>query len=130
MERIELEEVRQNFGDVLKLVANAKQRIVITEGAAERAALVPLEDLALLERLDGDTDVPVEHVAAGEVMRHLREDLGVVSSESERIVIRDGGKDIACLVPRRDLDVLQNLDDRLDIEAAKRLLQQELDDDA
>ena len=48
----------------------------------------------------------------------------------QRIVIRDGGKDIACLVPRRDLDVLQNLDDRLDIEAAKRLLQQELDDDA
>lgn len=130
VDRIDLEEAKRNFSDVLKLVANAKQRIVIAHEGKDLGALIPLEDFALLERLDGDVDVPVEHVVAAEVMRHLEEDLVVVSSEAERIVVRESGKDVACLVPPRDLSVLQNLDDRLDIEAAKRLLQKELDDDA
>lgn len=129
MERIELDEVKKNFGDVLKLVENAKQRIAVTSGGVELAALIPLEDLALLEKLDGDVDVPVEHVPAAEVMRHLDDDLKLVAAEAQRIVIQEKRGDVACLVPKRDLATLQELDDRLDIEAAKRLLQKELDDE-
>lgn len=131
MERIQFEVVRGNLDDVLKLVGNARQRIVIQENGRDRAALISLEDFALLENLDGDLNIPVEHVPLRDVKKYFSEDLAQVADREERIVIQEDGKDLAALVPGRDLALLENLDSRLDIEAAKRLLEQELkrDDD-
>lgn len=123
MNRIPIDEVKGNFDDVLLLVSNGKQRMVITEGDEAKAALIPLEDLALLENLDGDANIEKETVPRAEVHAHLSEDLDQVASREERIVVRDGKKDIAALVPERDLATLEGLDSRLDIEAAKRLLE-------
>ena len=129
MDRIQFKVVKENFDDVIKLVGNAKQRIVIQENDQDRAALIPIEDLALLENLDGETDVPVEHVPVRDVKKHLSEDLAQVADRQERIVVQEDGKDLVALVPARDLEVLENLDSRLDIEAAKRLLQKKLEQD-
>lgn len=126
MERIQASVVKRNFGDCLKLVANARHRIVVQEGDVDRAALISLEDMALLENLDGDANIEVEHVAIEEVKKHLSEDLAQVADREERIVLKDGDKEIAVLVPKRDLATLENLDSRLDIEAAKRLLQERM----
>lgn len=118
-----LQEVKKNFRDVVLLVGNGRQRILIQEKGRDRAALIPLEDLALLENLDGDRDVAVEHVSIEDVRRHLSEDLALVADRDERILVQDRGVDLACLVPGRDLAVLENLDASLDMEAARRSLE-------
>ncbi|MBI4881071.1 MAG: type II toxin-antitoxin system Phd/YefM family antitoxin [Planctomycetes bacterium] len=127
MERFQADVVKKNLADVLLLVGNGKQRVVIQRGSADRAALIPLEDLALLENLDGEAAVAVEHVPAVDVKRHLARDVDLVAGRGQRIVLVEDGKDVAALVPASDLALLENLDSRLDIEAAKRLLQQEID---
>ncbi len=126
---MQVDVVKKNFDDVLKLVGNARQRIVIQEGGQDRAALIPLEDIALLENLDGDKDIAVEHVPVADVKKHLSDDLAQVADREERIIMQVDGEDLAAIVPGRDLALLENLDSRLDIEAAKRLLQQEMDKD-
>ena len=129
MDRIQIDEAKTNFEDVIKLVANAKQRIIVADDGREFAAFIPLEDLALLERLDGDVNIPVERVPDAEVLRHLEDDRMLVSEQAQRIVVKQGEEELVALVPQRDLSRLQNLDDRLDIEAAKRLLQRELEEE-
>jgi len=121
--RISIEEVKANFEDALLLASNGKQRLVITEDGEDRAALIPLEDLALLENLDGDAPIEKETVPRAEVQAHLSEDLAQVAGREERIVVIDDKEELAVLVPSRDLATLEGLDTRLDIEAAKRLLE-------
>jgi len=41
-------------------------------------------------------------------------------SEGERIVLRKGNKDVAALVPVADLKRLEELEDRFDVEAARK----------
>lgn len=130
MRRIALTDVRKSFGDVLNLVANARERILIREGKTDRAALISLEDLALLESLDDGRDVPVEHVSLDEVRKHLKKDVGEVANRLERIVVQDAGNDLVALVPERDLALLEHLDTRIGLEAAKRLLDKRMRDQA
>ena len=42
MERIPLEEVRKNFDDVVNLVANAKQRFLVSLNDEDHAAIIPI----------------------------------------------------------------------------------------
>lgn len=130
MKRLPLDEIQENLDDALLLVSNAKQRIVIQDEDEDRAALVPLEDLELLENLDGDANVEVEHLSLDEVKKHFAEDLSQVSDREERIVLRKDDVDVVALVPGRDLATLENLDARIDIEAAKRLLENEIQKDS
>jgi prevent-host-death family protein len=129
MEHLSITEVKHNFEDVLKLVANGKQRIVIRERGRDRAALIPTEDLSLLETMDRDANVAIEHLDVEDVKKHLSQDLDEVARRKERIVLQQNGAPLAALVPERDLEFLENLDARLDIEAAKRLLQRQMESD-
>lgn len=126
MERIQLDEVKRNFNDVLLLVQNGKQRVVIVEQGRGRAAFISLEDLALLENLDGEKEVTVERVAAAEVKRHLTQDVALVADRVERIIVHKDGVDLVALVPERDLALLENLDARIEINAAARLLKKKI----
>ncbi len=126
MERVSISEVKKNFADVLKLVANGKQRIVITDRGKDRAAIIPVEDLELLENLDRDVEVAVERVESAQVKKHLSEDLSLVANGSERIIVLEKKKEIVALVPERDLTLLEQLDERLDIEAARRMLEEKM----
>ena len=128
MDRIPLDEVKNNFSDVLKLVANARQRLVISDQDGDRVAIIPVEDLELLDSLDGDVNIPIEHVDHEEVRNNLVQDVALVADQEQRIVIQEEKRDRAALVPQRDLRTLENLDTRLDIEAAKRLLEKGQDD--
>ena len=47
-----------------------------------------------------------------------------VIEEGARVVLCRGGKDVAGLVPLDDLDLLQNLEDRMDLEAAREALKE------
>jgi PHD/YefM family antitoxin component YafN of YafNO toxin-antitoxin module len=123
VERISLEEARTNIEDVLQLVGRARQRFVVHVGGRDVAAFVSLEDLALLERLDGDREVAKEYVDAKHLGRHLDDEVALVEDDRERIVIREDRDDFVALVPARDLQALESLDARLDLEAAKRILQ-------
>jgi prevent-host-death family protein len=48
---------REKFLEVLERAANKKERIVITRGKKKLAAIVPMEDMDLLERWEDEIDV-------------------------------------------------------------------------
>ncbi|HUU10521.1 MAG TPA: type II toxin-antitoxin system Phd/YefM family antitoxin [Phycisphaerae bacterium] len=50
-------QVRAEFSDTINRVAYAGERIVIGKGGKPRAALIPMEDLALLERIENEIDL-------------------------------------------------------------------------
>ena len=50
------------------------------------------------------------------------EKLNRVVSKQERIIVRRNGKDVAALVPMEDLVSLEELEDRRDLEEAKRAI--------
>jgi hypothetical protein len=57
-------------------------------------------------------------VLGGPPDRNTPDDLG------ERIVLRRRGKDVAVLVPVEDLKLLEEIEDRIDIEEAKKALKE------
>jgi prevent-host-death family protein len=51
------DEARDNFGDLLGRASHGKERVVISRHRKCVAALVPIEDLELLERIEDDADL-------------------------------------------------------------------------
>ena len=66
MESMTTAEARKQLAEVVNRVAYGKERVVLTRHGREVAALVPLEDLKLLERLRG-------RLTRRQVQRALRE---------------------------------------------------------
>jgi prevent-host-death family protein len=54
----------------------------------------------------------------------LAETLNRVAYRGERIVVERRGKRVAALVPVEDLELLQEIEDRIDLEAARRALKE------
>ncbi len=52
MKRINITSARENFADILNRVAYGKHRYRITKRGKAVAAVIPLEDLKLLERIE------------------------------------------------------------------------------
>jgi len=50
--------------------------------------------------------------------------LNRVAYKGERIVLRRRGKDVAVLVPVEDLKLLEEIEDRIDVEEAKKSLRE------
>ncbi len=63
-------------------------------------------------------------VTASEVRAHLSDMLTKVARQGSRVVVTRGGKKFAALVPLEDLEFLESLEDRLDIEDAKKALKE------
>jgi prevent-host-death family protein len=57
MTRIATGKVRQAFAETMNRVANGRERIVLHRRGKDVAALIPLEDLTLLEALEDRLDV-------------------------------------------------------------------------
>ena len=57
MTRIATGKVRQAFAETMNRVANGRERIVLYRRGKDVAALIPLEDLTLLEALEDRLDV-------------------------------------------------------------------------
>jgi len=55
--RLAASKVRDDFADTLNRVAYGRERIVLRRRGKDLAALVPIEDLALIEKLEDAIDV-------------------------------------------------------------------------
>jgi prevent-host-death family protein len=65
--QIEMTEARSNFSDTVNRVAYGKERVTITRHGKALVALVPIEDLELLERLEDHVDLEKTRAALEEV---------------------------------------------------------------
>ena len=77
-------DARENLADVLNRVAYAKDRVRITRRGKEVAAVVPIEDLELIERLEDEIDIREAKKALREAkkkgtipLQKVREELGL-----------------------------------------------------
>ena len=63
-------------------------------------------------------------VKASEARQDFADTLNRVAYRGERVVLQKHGKDVAAIVPLEDLKFLDELENRLDIEAARKALKQ------
>lgn len=61
-------------------------------------------------------------LAASTAREDFTDTLKRVAREGERIVLRRGRKDVAALVPLRDLRLLEQIEDRMDLDDARKAL--------
>ena len=73
MTRLAVDKAQENFSDTLKHVAEKGERIVLHRGGKNVAALVSVEDLALLEELEDRFDVEDFRAAKEEWEREGRQ---------------------------------------------------------
>lgn len=62
-------QARKELADVINHTAYGKQRMTITRRGKQVAALVPIEDLRLLEALEQEIDLKEAHAALAEADR-------------------------------------------------------------
>jgi prevent-host-death family protein len=60
---------RQNFSDLINRVAYGKDRVVLTRRNRPLAAVVPFEDMALLEEIEDREDVKAARAALRQIKR-------------------------------------------------------------
>lgn len=126
MERIPVQEARQNFADIVQLVTNTKQRFLFQEYKTDRVGMIPLEDLALLEGICDGGKKNINRLTAVDVEQHLNDNVSFFSESTDWFVLHENGEDLAALVPHRDLKMLEGLDQSIDLAAAKRLLDEQI----
>ncbi len=63
-------------------------------------------------------------LASGKVREDFAETVNRVAYGGERIVLHRRGKDLAAMIPVEDLALLEELEDRLDVEEAEKILAQ------
>lgn len=86
-ERITASEARSDFRGTLNRVAYKNERLVITRHNDEEVAVIPVEDLRLLERLERRAEDAIDGEAASRILadpdegreswEDLKEDLGL-----------------------------------------------------
>jgi prevent-host-death family protein len=84
MTKVTTAEARNEFSEIINRASFGKERIVLTRRGKELAAVVPMEDLELLERLEDRIDIEAAREALTEVREHgtvswekLKSDLGL-----------------------------------------------------
>ena len=63
-------------------------------------------------------------LSASSVREEFSETLNRVAYRGERIILERHGKDVAALVPVEDLELLEELEDRMDLDAARKALKE------
>jgi prevent-host-death family protein len=69
MSKVSTSAVRRDFSEVLNKVAYAKERIILQRHGKDVAAVIPIEDLQLLEDIEDKTDAKLARKAMKEVER-------------------------------------------------------------
>ena len=64
------------------------------------------------------------HIPASKVRQNFSDILNRVAYRGERIVLRRRGKDLVAVVPLQDLEFMDELEERLDLEAAQKALRE------
>jgi PHD/YefM family antitoxin component YafN of YafNO toxin-antitoxin module len=69
MTRVAASKVRDSFADTLNRVAYRRERIVLRRRGKDLVAIVPMEDLALIERLEDEIDIRRARRALSEIKK-------------------------------------------------------------
>ncbi len=84
MAKVSAAEARNEFSDIINRASFGKERVVLTRRGKELAAVVPIEDLELLERLEDRIDLEDARAALKDVKKKgtvpwdkLKEELGL-----------------------------------------------------
>ena len=64
------------------------------------------------------------HLPTSKARDHLAEILNKVAFGAERIILSRRGKDLAAVIPIADLKLLEKLEDRIDLEDARKALEE------
>lgn len=78
MAHVAASKVRQDFADTLNRVAYGKQRVVLERRGKEIAAVIPIEDLRLLEALEDRIDLADARTALAEAKKKGTKSLDVI----------------------------------------------------
>jgi prevent-host-death family protein len=70
MDSVNTTEARENLAEVINRVTYAKDRVRITRRGKQVAAMVPIEDLELLERLEDEIDIREAKKALADARKH------------------------------------------------------------
>jgi prevent-host-death family protein len=70
MDSINTTEARENLAEVINRVTYAKDRVRITRRGKQVAAMVPIEDLEFLERMEDEIDIREAKKALADVREH------------------------------------------------------------
>ncbi|HVI10790.1 MAG TPA: type II toxin-antitoxin system Phd/YefM family antitoxin [Candidatus Binatia bacterium] len=57
LDKLTASEARQNFSDILSRAEYRGERVIVHRGKKAVAAVVPIEDVELLERLEDEIDI-------------------------------------------------------------------------
>lgn len=66
----------------------------------------------------------MSRLSASAARDDFSETLNRVAYKGERILLERRGKDVAALVPMEDLELLEKLEDRMDLEEARKALRE------
>ena len=69
MDSVNTSDARERLAEVLNRVAYAKDRVRITRRGKQIAAVVPIEDLELIERIENEIDIREARKALAEADR-------------------------------------------------------------
>ncbi len=70
MESIKATKAREIFAEILNRVAYRGERVRVSRHGRNVAAMVPIEDLELLERLEDEEDVRAAEAALADARKH------------------------------------------------------------
>ena len=73
MTRLSISKAREEFPDVLNRAAFGKERTIVSRRGKDLAAVIPIEDLRLLERLAREEMERLEIVEARAALREAKE---------------------------------------------------------
>ena len=78
MAHVPASKARQGFSDTLNRVAFGKERVVLRRRGKDIAAMVPIDDLRLLEELEDRIDLADAHAALAETKKRGAKSLDVI----------------------------------------------------
>ena len=127
MDRISVDEAPRNLQDLLNVVANGKQRFVINNATEDLAAILSTEDLSLLETLDQDgSQAKAVSLDEASLQSQVAEKVAESAANNQRFIVTRGDREMAAIVPMKDIQMLVGLDGQIDLAAANKLLDKQL----
>ncbi len=78
MPHLPASKARQGFADTINRAAYGKERVVVRGRGKDIAAVVPIDDLRLLEELEDRTDLADARAALAETKKRMARSLDVI----------------------------------------------------
>ena len=83
MTKLAASKVRDSFADTINRVAYRRERIVLRRRGKDLVAIVPMEDLALIERMEDEIDVRRARQALGQMKKRGKKPLPLAQLKRE-----------------------------------------------